>query len=180
MADSVEAAELVDLREPNLDEEREKEVQTILDVLKAPSASEQARKRKLSVNPGNRRATKAKSASYEPKVSAKERVEEFREETLRAHDDGIFCEACKEVVAVKKSNLKAHISSKKHELNKEKLKKTNKREEDIAKALQKYDQEKHPKGDTSNINKGVTGEGSAGVPEERHPSESYRVLPRYF
>ena len=35
MADSVEAAELVDLREPNLDEEREKEVQTILDVLKA-------------------------------------------------------------------------------------------------------------------------------------------------
>ena len=108
------------------------------------------------------------------------RVEEFREETLRAHDDGIFCEACKEVVAVKKSNLKAHISSKKHELNKEKLKKTNKREEDIAKALQKYDQEKHPKGDTSNINKGVTSEGSAGVPEERHPSESYRVLPRYF
>ena len=42
MADSVEAAEvaeLVELREPNLNEERQEEVQTILDVLKAPSAN---------------------------------------------------------------------------------------------------------------------------------------------
>ena len=60
----------------------------------------QARKRKLSVDLGNRRATKAKSASYEPKVSAKQRVKEFGEETFRARDDGIFCEACKEGVAV--------------------------------------------------------------------------------
>ena len=37
--------------------------------------------RKLSVNPGNRGATTAKSASYEPKVSAKQRVKEFGEET---------------------------------------------------------------------------------------------------
>ena len=52
MADSFEAAEvaeqLVELREPNLSEERQEEVQTILDVLKAPSSSEKARKRKLS------------------------------------------------------------------------------------------------------------------------------------
>ena len=42
MADSVEAAEvaeLVELREPNLSEERQEEVQTIPDVLKAPSAN---------------------------------------------------------------------------------------------------------------------------------------------
>ena len=42
MADSVEAAEvaeLVELRDPNLSEERQEEVQTILDVLKAPSAN---------------------------------------------------------------------------------------------------------------------------------------------
>ena len=38
--------------------------------------------------------------------------------------------------------------SKKHRLNKGKLKKIGKREEDIVQALQKYDQEHHPKGET--------------------------------
>ena len=38
--------------------------------------------------------------------------------------------------------------SKKHRLNKGKLEKFGKREEDIVQALQKYDQEHHPKGET--------------------------------
>ena len=38
--------------------------------------------------------------------------------------------------------------SKKHRLNKGKLKKIGKREDDIVQALQKYDQEHHPKGET--------------------------------
>lgn len=81
--------------------------------------------------------------------SAKQRLEQFKHETLKAiRDNVIFCQPCKEEVSVKMSDLNAYVSSRKHKLNKEKLAKTNKREEDIAKALSKYDQEKHPKGET--------------------------------
>lgn len=48
----------------------------------------------------------------------------------------------------KRSNLKTHVMSKKHRFNKGKLKKIGKREEHIVQALQKYDQEHHPKGET--------------------------------
>ena len=48
----------------------------------------------------------------------------------------------------KRSNLKTHAMSKEHRLNKGKPKKIGKREEDIVQALQKYDQEHHPKGET--------------------------------
>lgn len=67
MADSAEA-EFTELA--NLAEERDKKVQSILNVLRSPNASNFARKRKISVNSGgNRRsvATKMKSA-YQPNV----------------------------------------------------------------------------------------------------------------
>ena len=51
-------------------------------------------------------------------------------------------------IYLKRSNLKTHVMSKKHRLNKGKLEKFGKREEDIVQALQKYDQEHHPKGET--------------------------------
>ena len=51
-------------------------------------------------------------------------------------------------IYLKRSNLKTHVMSKKHRLNKGKLKKIGKREENIVQALQKYDQEHHPKGET--------------------------------
>ncbi|KAK3734379.1 hypothetical protein QZH41_007564 [Actinostola sp. cb2023] len=133
-----------------LNEERNGEVQSLLDVLRAPRSSDLARKRKIATNQGgNRRGSKGvKQTDYEPKISAKQRVEEFEGENFLVRGNGIYCDACKEVLSVKKSNLTAHAKSKKHELNKEKLKSLGKREDDIAQALHNYDQEHHPKGET--------------------------------
>ena len=129
-------------------QEREREVQSVLGVLRAPKASDLARTRKISANSGDK--TKSTSAAYGPKhISAKQRIEEFKNKSLMViRGNEIFCHSYKEKVAVKKSNLGAHLSSKKHKLNKNKRAKTNKREEEIANAWCKYDEEKHPVGET--------------------------------
>ena len=141
----VEAVELAEAA-------RENKVTSILDRLRAPNASDLSRKRRLVVNTGgNRRAqgkVSAKKAVYEPKISAEERVEKFKDETLKVvRGNTLFCQSCKEEISVKKSNLSTHISSKKHKTNKEKQAKMAKRENDIAEALTIYDAEHHPKGE---------------------------------
>ncbi|EDO49956.1 predicted protein [Nematostella vectensis] len=125
---------------------RNAEVQSLLDVLKAPRDGDLSRERKIAVNQGgNRRGSRNKPTYYEPtKVSAKQRVEEFKGEDLIVRNNEVYCAACKEVVSVKMSIMKVHVK----ELNKEKLKKLGKREEDIVQALHKYDQAHHPKGQT--------------------------------
>ena len=131
---------------------RGNKVISILDRLRALNASDLSRKRKLVVNTrGNRRAqgkVSAAKALYEPNVSAKKRVEEFKDEKLKIiSGNTLFRQSCKEIVSLKTSNLTAHISSKRHKTNKQTEAKTNKREKDIAEALGVYDAEYHPKGE---------------------------------
>ena len=113
----VEAVELAEAA-------RENKVTSILDRLRAPNASDLSRKRRLVVNTGgNRRAqgkVSAKKAVYEPKISAEERVEKFKDETLKVvRGNTLFCQSCKEEISVKKSNLSTHISSKKQNQQRE-------------------------------------------------------------
>jgi len=60
----------------------------------------------------------------------------------------LFCRACREELSLKKSTILLHVASSKHTAGKEKLASKEKREIDIAQALQKYDDDVHPSGET--------------------------------
>ena len=80
-------------------------------------------------------------------VSAESRIKEFPNESLIVRNEKLFCSACREEIALKKSTITNHISTgEKHKRAKETLEKRQAREQDIAKV---YDQEVHPKGSAS-------------------------------
>ncbi|CAH3104620.1 unnamed protein product [Porites lobata] len=82
-------------------------------------------------------------------ISAKDRAKEFKDEPFTAQaNGGLFCTACRELVSLKKQNIHVHISSKKHKENKEKRLLNDKKDDDIRKAIAKYDDKNHPKGET--------------------------------
>ena len=60
----------------------------------------------------------------------------------------LFCTACREEVALKKSVVELHIKCDKHKVGKEKLKSKSSREQCIVEALHAYDKEVHPVGET--------------------------------
>ena len=60
----------------------------------------------------------------------------------------LFCRACRENLAIKRSVVQNHIISKKHHDSKEKLKMKMVREQDIAEALHAHDAGTHRKGET--------------------------------
>ena len=64
-------------------------------------------------------------------VSLHDRVAQFPNENLTIREGKLFCSACKERVSTKKSILKNHIISKKHNTGKEKLSKSELRERSI-------------------------------------------------
>ena len=89
-------------------------VRTILNTLKAPTASMLARKRKTHSNPptGMKRRTTTVKADYEPKsVTPSSRVREFPDENLTVSAGNLFCSACREPVSLKKSVIKLHLDS---------------------------------------------------------------------
>ena len=78
--------------------------------------------------------------------------------------DGIFCKACKEVVAIKPDgpHIEQETPAKQRETQEDGQTTTG-----HCKSFAEVRPEKPPqRRDTSNINKGVSGEGSAGIPEK--------------
>ena len=113
---------------------------SLLDVLKAPQASELARKRKIDSNPP---VNKPKS------VSAKDRVNEFPDECLTVDRSGkLFCSACREELSLRKNIITNHTACKKHKTSKEKAKTSKAKDQDIIDSLRIYDAEYHPVGET--------------------------------
>ena len=83
---------------------------------------------------GKRR--KAPKCTTKPKnVTADQRVKEFPDEKLTVYSKKLFCSACREAVALKKSIIEQHLKSEKHIRGKEKVASKKKREQDIAEAL---------------------------------------------
>ena len=124
---------------------------SILERLRAPTTSELSRKRKVHVNqpPIGKRRSVQSVRKFDPKsVRPADRASEFPGEQLVQSAGKLFCKACREDVAVKRSVVLNHIKSKKHEESKEKLKKKEVRERDIAEALREHDNETHRKGET--------------------------------
>ena len=76
-----------------------------------------------------------------------QRLSEFPDQKLVVSRGRLFCTACCEEVALKKSIIELHVKSEKHKKGKMKLATKEKREQDIVKALGAYDEEVHPVGE---------------------------------
>ena len=125
---------------------------SILDKLKAPTKSDLARKRKIEKPKTPTAQTKKHKSCVtnltDPKtVSPIQRIKDFRNERLAVRNGKLFCTACSEELALKKSTVKNHIGSgDKHRKAKERLAQKEARERDIVQSLQAYDKEVEPAG----------------------------------
>ena len=118
-------------------ESTSRQLPTLLDRLKCPTKSDLCRKRKIqSVNPTavKKRHQPGTLNPTDPKgVTAHSRVKEFPNEHLIVRNNKLFCSACREEIALKKSTITNHISSgEKHKKAKEALEKKQAREQNIA------------------------------------------------
>ena len=76
------------------------------------------------------------------KVPLHERVRQFPDENLIVREGKLFCNACREILSTKKSVLKIHVSSKKHQDGKQKMKRSKLREQTIAEAFKREESSK--------------------------------------
>ena len=73
---------------------------------------------------------------------------EFPEEKLTVSNHRLFCTACRETLSLKRSTVQNHVRSVKHMDSKKRMKERVDREMDIVRALKKYDDGNHSKGET--------------------------------
>ena len=123
---------------------------SLLEVLRAPKRSELARKRCVAHNlPHDGRRVKAPKHSHDPKsVQPEQRVKEFPNECLTVSAKKLFCAACREEIALKRSIISSHVGASKHIQGKKRLESKEKRERDLASQLVVYDSEAHSRGET--------------------------------
>jgi hypothetical protein len=132
------------------EDEAQPEVVSLLNMLKAPKASDRARKRKVPSNPpvGMKQSKKGRNSAFAPKsITPYDRVKEHPGEPLTVTTGTLFCSACREQLSVKSQVIKLHIKSVKHQKGKERLKTNEKQQMDISKALQAYSSKHHPVGE---------------------------------
>ena len=100
----------------------EGQVTSILSVLRAPTPSHLARKRKISCNPptGSKRCKGSTNADLKC-VTPLDRVHQYPGEQLVVSASKYFCSACREEISCKKSVINFHIKSTKHRNGKERL-----------------------------------------------------------
>ena len=78
-------------------------------------------------------------------VSPSARVKKFPGEYLAVKNGKLFCTACREELALKKSTIKTHIDSgTKHQTSKRKLEAKKDKERDLMDLLQSYHREIEP------------------------------------
>ena len=122
---------------------------SLLARLRSPRPSDLARKRQVKSNPP-RGARKGKgTVTADPKtVSPSDRVKAYHGEHFTVSNKKLFCRACREELAVKKSVIECHIASQKHKRGKERIVSKTKYEREITESLKSYDKVFHPVGET--------------------------------
>ena len=86
----------------------ENPVISLRDHLKCPQKSDLARKRK--VPPTGKKRSSGYHGAKDPKVEPGKRVKEFPNESLIVSSMGhLFCNACREILSVKRSTLLNHV-----------------------------------------------------------------------
>ena len=125
-------------------------VTSLLSKLRAPLLSDLARKRKVRSNPptGVKRGKGAAVVANPKGVGPADRVRTYPAEPFSVSNKRLFCMACREELATKKSIIDLHIKSVKHSQGKRRLASTKKHDQDIINALGKYDEEFHPEGES--------------------------------
>ncbi len=96
---------------------------SILSRLRAPLPSELSHKRKIRMNPPPKGVKCGKGAvTADPKsITPLDCVKAYPGENFTVSNNTLFCSACREEVAVKKSVVELHITSQKHKRGKERL-----------------------------------------------------------
>ena len=114
--------------------------------LKEPEKAEIARTRKVQRNQAG--GKKTVRGQKDPKVSAYQRVRENRNEFLSVTSKNMLrCDACKETISKKKSTVRKHINSVKHDA-KRAIQNSKKRDQSLLTFLRRKDEEDNPKGET--------------------------------
>ena len=126
--------------EPQSSEPQSSSVTSVLTRLKSPTEADITRKRKTKTNPPpiGKHRSQGKSASDPKGIEPSKRVKEFPTEQLKVSGGKLFCSACREELGLKSSTVQNHIRSQKHENSKKKLALKEAREQDIAVALSKH------------------------------------------
>ena len=127
----------------------ESSAQYLLQRLRAPQPSDLARERALRKNPpvGTKRG-KGRCSDTPKSVTVGDRVKAYSGEHFTSSNNRLFCSACREVVALKKSVIEHHIASQKHRRSKERAALRIAREKSIVKSLNAYDSRVHPVGES--------------------------------
>ena len=82
-------------------------VVSVLSRLKAPRASDLARKRKVAVNPPKgKRGCRGATAAEPKNITAQQRVKEFPDQPLCVSNRKLFCNACREEMSLKMSSMR--------------------------------------------------------------------------
>ena len=112
--------------------------------------SELACKRRVAHNlPHDGRRVKVPKHSHDSKsIQPEQRVREFPNECLTVSAKKLFCTACREEVALKRSIISSHVGSSKHVQGNKRLEGKEKHERDLASQLVVYDTEAHSRGET--------------------------------
>ena len=117
---------------------------SLLNVLRAPRPSDLARKRKLQCNPGKRKKTKTFS-NFDPKgVKPQDHVRKYPNDCLSVSNG----KACREELSLKSSSLTNYLKSQKHKEGKERLKRKEARDRNIANKLTDYNNDTHMVGES--------------------------------
>ncbi len=122
---------------------------SLLDKLRAPLRSELSRKRKVEKpKTANKKHKAGVANTTDPKsVTPATRIKEFPNECLAVRSGKLFCTACREELALKKSTVKNHIvCGDKHQKSKKKLESKAAKERDLTELLTSYDKEVQPSG----------------------------------
>ena len=125
-------------------------VVSLLQRLRSPTPSDLARKRIVTTNPpiGAKRGKVGHASTGLKVLSAADRVKSYLGESFTVSNKKLFCEACREEIALKKSVIESHIASQKHKKGKERQSSKILKEKRICEALKAYDKEVHPIGET--------------------------------
>lgn len=133
--------------------ERESHSPPAKDVLSGVDRAKPAaisRQRSLLLNPpGMRKRKRCGPSTSLKRKSVHDCVKDNSKEFLSVEPPGVlFCNACRTAISQKASSLKRHMTSARHIAGKAQRTKEAERQQTIAKSLEKYSSEVHPKGET--------------------------------
>ncbi len=120
----------------------------LLDQLKCPTASDLARKRKIVTNlPQKLKRSKGAVAAEPKKILPRTRITEFHSQHFSEKLCKLFCDACREILFLKKSMIIQHIKSAKHVHGLKNLASRSAKHKNILDMLKIYDKDVHHSGE---------------------------------